>query len=138
MHTDFFLFPSFPNSTVIHLFIGCLLLFLISQAREHGQHGIDLLMVLVPIFLISQAKIVAEEGLLSPELWHHAMVAALWSTWLGPCGTTTDRVSAEDSFCDFSHQAPTDKGKPHILEFCVCTKYGHVFTKAAKRIFLWK
>jgi len=76
--------------------------------------------------------------LLSPELRHHAIVDVLWSTQQGPHSTPVGRVSAEGIFCDFIHQAPTDKGKLQILEVYVYTKYGQVFTKKVKCIFLWK
>lgn len=90
----------------------------------------------MPGFLISWGKIAAEEVLLSPELWHHATAAVLWPARQGPRRAAVGRVSAEGIFCHSSHRAPADKGKLQILEVCVCTIYGQVFTKTVKMHFL--
>lgn len=138
MHINFLLFPTFPNSTVIHLFICCLLLFLITQAREHGQHRNSSAACSGAQFFNFLGQDCFRGSASQPRAVASCHGSGSVVRLAGPMQSSNGQGFCRRHLLYSSHQAPTDKGTLHILEVYVYTKYGQVFIKTAKPVFLWK
>lgn len=100
-------FP-FPNPTVSHLLYCCLLLFLIAQAREHGQHSSAVSSG--ALFFNFLGKIAAEEVLLSARCSPTPTLGSGFGVHVaGSCPSSNGQGPAQGISCDCSHQAPPDR-----------------------------
>lgn len=110
----------FPQSPCVHFFTGCLLLFLISQAREHGQHssaacaGARVFWLLRARFLQRKsfsAQGVALRAMLVLQQWAGSCTRHL--VWLQP---HTERMRHPGRLCWYQIQAALHKtSKMHFL-----------------------